>query len=156
EPSIRPLLPKAQPWSQQERLDYERESVGFYLSGHPLSEFFAGIRSGEAVTIADILAEEHTETQRGYPMAGVVRSVKYRPANSGGQLGFAAMSDPTGDFEVMIMPEHIAAARDLVIAGKSLALRVRARWRDGELRLAADGFEPVEAAEARSAEEMRI
>ena len=34
--------------------------------------------------------------------------------------------------------------------------RARVRWRDGDLKLAADTFEPVEAAEARTGEDLRI
>jgi DNA polymerase-3 subunit alpha len=154
EPSARPVFPKAPAWSAQDRLDAERESVGFYLSGHPLSDFFA--ESGDRYrSIAEILEEGETE-QRAYQMAGVVRRVQYRPANSGGTLAFVSMSDPTGDFEPMVMPENVAAARDILEVGKPFVFRARARWRDGDLKLAADVFEPVEAAEARTVEDLRI
>ncbi len=157
EPSVRPVLPKAAVWSAQDRLDFERESVGFYLSGHPLSSFFADAPPGRVASFADISEEGEHEGTRTYAMAGVLRAIKFRPAQSGGQLGFAAFSDPTGEFEVMIMPEHIASARERLIVGKAAAFRARARWRDAELKLAADNFEPVEAAEARvGGEELKI
>jgi DNA polymerase-3 subunit alpha len=75
---------------------------------------------------------------------------------SGGTLAFVSMSDPTGDFEGMIMPEYVAAARDVLEVGKAFVFRGRVRWRDGDLKLAADGFEPVEAAEARVGDDLRI
>ncbi|MEZ5956055.1 MAG: DNA polymerase III subunit alpha [Hyphomonadaceae bacterium] len=154
EPSARPAFPKAPAWSAQDRLDAERESVGFYLSGHPLSEFF--IDAGDRYSsYADILEEGETEP-RAYMMAGVVRRVQYRPAMSGGTLAFVSMSDPTGDFEGMIMPENVQAARDVIEVGKAFGFRGRVRWRDGDLKLAADSFEPVEAAEARIGEDLRI
>ncbi len=154
EPSARPAFPKAPAWSAQDRLDAERESVGFYLSGHPLSEFF--VDAGERYSsYADILEEGETEP-RAYMMAGVVRRVQYRPAMSGGTLAFVSMSDPTGDFEGMIMPENVQAARDVIEVGKAFGFRGRVRWRDGDLKLAADSFEPVEAAEARIGDDLRI
>jgi DNA polymerase-3 subunit alpha len=154
EPSARPAFPKAPAWSAQDRLDAERESVGFYLSGHPLSEFF--VDAGDRYSsYADILEEGETEP-RAYMMAGVVRRVQYRPAMSGGTLAFVSMSDPTGDFEGMIMPENVQAARDIIEVGKAFGFRGRVRWRDGDLKLAADSFEPVEAAEARIGEDLRI
>jgi DNA polymerase III subunit alpha len=154
EPSARPAFPKAPAWSAQDRLDAERESVGFYLSGHPLSDFF--FDGGERyATIAEILEEGETEP-RSYPMAGVVRRIQYRPAMSGGTLAYVSMSDPTGDFEALVMPEHVAAARDTVEVGKAFVFRGRVRWRDGDLKLAGDTFEPVEAAEARTTEDLRI
>src|SRR5690606_18126721 len=140
EPSARPVFPKAPAWSAQDRLDAERESVGFYLSGHPLSDFFADV--GERYfSYADIVEEGETEP-RTYPMAGVVRRVQYRPAMSGGTLAFVSLSDPTGDFEPIVMPEHTAALRDVLEVGKAFVFRGRVRWRDGDLKLSADSFEP--------------
>ena len=154
EPSARPAFPKAPAWSSQDRLDAERESVGFYLSGHPLSEFFAD--SGERYkSFAEIL-DEGEGPPAVYAMAGVVRRVKYQPAKTGGTLAFVSMSDPTGDFEPMVMPEYVADARDVLEVGKAFVFRARVRWRDGDLILSGDRFEPVEAAEARSAQELRI
>jgi DNA polymerase-3 subunit alpha len=154
EPSARPAFPKAPAWSAQDRLDAERESVGFYLSGHPLSDFF--VEANERYkTFADILEEGETEP-RSYPMAGVVRRIQYRPAMSGGTLAYVSMSDPTGDFEALVMPEYVAAAREIVEVGKAFVFRGRVRWRDGDLKLAGDTFEPVEAAEARTTEDLRI
>jgi DNA polymerase-3 subunit alpha len=154
EPGVRPSFPKAPSWSAQDRLDAERESVGFYLSGHPLSDFF--IDSGDRYsTFTDILEEGETEP-RAYLMAGVLRRVQYRPAMTGGTLAFVSMSDPTGDFEGMVMPEHVELARERLEVGKAFVFRGRVRWRDGDLKLAADTFEPVEAAEARTAEDLRV
>jgi DNA polymerase-3 subunit alpha len=154
EPSARPAFPRVPAWSGQDRLDAERESVGFYLSGHPLSDFF--VDAGERYSsYADILEEGDTEP-RAYLMAGVVRRIQYRPAMSGGTLAFVSMSDPTGDFEAMIMPENVAAARDVLEVGKAFAFRGRIRWRDGDLKISADAFEPVEAAEARVGEDLCV
>ncbi len=154
EPSARPAFPKAPAWSAQDKLDAERESVGFYLSGHPLSNFF--VDAGERYrTFSEILEEGETEP-RSYPMAGVVRRIQYRPAMSGGTLAYVSMSDPTGDFEALVMPEHVALARETLDVGKPFVFRGRVRWRDGDLKLAGDTFEPVEAAEARTTEDLRI
>jgi DNA polymerase-3 subunit alpha len=75
---------------------------------------------------------------------------------SGGTLAFVSMSDPTGDFEGMVMPEYVDQARDVLEVGKAFVFRGRVRWRDGDMKLAADTFEPVEAAEARTTEDLRI
>jgi DNA polymerase-3 subunit alpha len=153
EPSARPAFPRAPAWSAQDTLDAERESVGFYLSGHPLSNFFQ--ENERYVAYADVLEEGETEP-RSYPMGGVVRRIQYRSAPSGGTLAFVSFSDPSGDFEPMVMPENVALARDVLEVGKPYVFRARIRWRDGDLKIAADSFEPVEAAEARTTEDLRI
>ena len=54
------------------------------------------------------------------------------------------------------MPEHVALARETLEVGKAFVFRGRVRYRDGDLKLAGDTFEPVEAAEARTTEDLRI
>ena len=154
EPSARPAFPKAPSWSAQDLLDAERESVGFYLSGHPLSDFF--LDNGERYrTYTELLEEGETEP-RSYPMAGVVRRIQYKPALSGGTLAFIGLSDPTGDFEAVIVPEQVPVAREVVEVGKAFVFRGRVRWKDGDFKLSADTFEIVEAAEARTVEDLRV
>jgi DNA polymerase-3 subunit alpha len=155
EPSVRPALPQVQAWSGQERLDAERESVGFYLSGHPLSTFFSEPISNRNSTFVDVQEEGETEP-KFYPMAGVVRRVMYKPAMSGGTLAFVSLSDPTGDYEIMVMPEGVAQARERLVVGKPVVFRGKVRWRDGDMKLSGDSFEPLEAAEARTADDLRI
>jgi DNA polymerase-3 subunit alpha len=151
----RPPLPKAQPWSGQERLDFERESVGFYLSGHPLDSFYAAAPAGVYETHAEILDAGETE-QRTVAMAGVVRRVQARPAQSGGQFAWVGFSDPTGEFEAMVMPEDFAREREALQPGRALTFSARVRWRDGDLKLAVSRFEPLEAAEARTGAVLKL
>jgi DNA polymerase-3 subunit alpha len=155
EAAARPVLPKAPPWSAQERLDHERESVGFYLSGHPLEDFYASAPSGVFSAFSDI-GEGVEGEQRNLAMAAVIKRVQARPAQSGGQFAYVAFSDPTGEYEAMVMPEDFTRERDQIQPGRAVLFRARARWRDGDLKLAAAGFEPIEAAEARNAEGLRI
>jgi DNA polymerase-3 subunit alpha len=155
EAAQRPPLPKAEPWSGQERLDFERESVGFYLSGHPLDGFFLAAPSGSFATFAEILDGGETE-QRTVAMAAVVRRVQARPSQSGGQFAYVGFSDPSGEFEAMVMPEDFAREREAIQPGRSVTFRARVRWRDGDLKLAASGFEAIEAAEARASEVLEI
>jgi DNA polymerase III subunit alpha len=89
-------------------------------------------------------------------MAGVVRRVQARPSQSGGQFAWVGISDPTGEFEAMVMPEDFAREREAIQPGKSMTFRARVRWRDGDMKIAAGGFEPIEAAEARASEILQI
>ncbi|MEZ6021834.1 MAG: hypothetical protein R3C16_00015 [Hyphomonadaceae bacterium] len=57
---------------------------------------------------------------------------------------------------MLVMPEQVQAAREVLEVGKAFVLRGRVRWRDGDLKLSGDTFERVEAAEARTADDLRI
>jgi DNA polymerase-3 subunit alpha len=151
----RPALPKMPPWSTEQRLDNERDSVGFYLSGHPLDSFLAEAPSGKYATYAMIHDEGEVEP-RSYASAGVVRKLREITTKDGVRFGFVTLSDPTGEFEAMILGENLSQAREVMQAGKAIVTRLRARWRDGELRLTADMFEPLEAAEARQGDDLKL
>jgi DNA polymerase-3 subunit alpha len=155
EAAVRPVLPKPPPWSNQERLDHERDSVGFYLSGHPLDSFYATAPSGVFNTFADI-GEGVEGEQKSLAMAAVIRRVQPRAAQEGGQFAYVGFSDPTGDYEAMVQPKDYARERDVIQPGKSVLFRARLRWRDGDLKISAAGFEPIEAAEARQSDGLRI
>jgi DNA polymerase-3 subunit alpha len=151
----RPALPKVPPWSAEERLDNERESVGFYLSGHPLDTFLAHAPPGRYTTFAAIHEEGECEPKT-YSMAGVLRKIREITAKDGQRYSFAAFSDPTGEFEAMILSENLGQAHEVLQTGRAFVFRCRARWREGELRFTADSFEPQEAAEARQGGDLKI
>ncbi|MGD9813951.1 MAG: DNA polymerase III subunit alpha [Hyphomonadaceae bacterium] len=153
EPSARPVFPKAPSWSAQDRLDAERDSVGFYLSGHPLADFFT--ENDRYSTFTDILEEGETEP-RAYLMAGVARRIQYRTNKDGETYAYVLISDPTGDFDALVQAEHVPAMRDTVEVGKAYVFRGRVRWNEGDVRFYGASFEPVEAAEARTTEDLRI
>lgn len=151
----RPSLPKVPPWSAEERLDNERESVGFYLSGHPLDVFLAHAPHGKYTTFAAIHDEGECEPKT-YGMVGVLRKIREITARDGQRYSFAAFSDPTGEFEAMILGENLPQAHEVLQVGRAFVFRCRARWREGELRFTADSFEPQEAAEARQGGDLKI
>ena len=68
-----PTIPNAEPWSQLERLNRERDLVGMYLSAHPLDPYYIEVNYGcdtplaEVKNHADELDKELTMGGRGFP-----------------------------------------------------------------------------------------
>ncbi|MFN9937224.1 MAG: DNA polymerase III subunit alpha, partial [Hyphomonadaceae bacterium] len=139
-PPPRAPLPSVKPWSAQERLDNEFAALGLFLSGHPLDDLIEALRRRQTVFFSEI----HSKMQGSdaiFRMAGVVRARKERPARDGGKFAWVTLSDPTGEFEVMIMPETLNEARDYLDPGTSVSFRAKARLRDGDLKLSAEKIE---------------
>ncbi|MFN3522972.1 MAG: DNA polymerase III subunit alpha [Phenylobacterium sp.] len=142
--AARPRLPKVEPWNPVQRLDEELAAVGFYLSGHPLDDMVEALRRKrtDLYTEAVAKAEAGAEALR---MAGVVRRKQERASQSSGEkFAFVTFSDPTGEYEVLFPPEALRKCRDILEPGKSVAIRVRAKARDGEVRFFGDDAEPVD------------
>ncbi|HEY0437532.1 MAG TPA: DNA polymerase III subunit alpha, partial [Phenylobacterium sp.] len=139
----RPRLPKVDTWTPVQRLDEELAAVGFYLSGHPLEDMIEALRRRrtDLYTEAVAKAEAGAEALR---MAGVVRRRQERAAQgSGEKFAFVTFSDPTGEYEVLFPPESWRRCRDILEPGQAVAITVRARAKDGEVRFFGDSAEPV-------------
>jgi DNA polymerase-3 subunit alpha len=141
----RPRLTRAEPWTPTERLDEELAAVGFYLSGHPLDDMVDALRRRRTELLTDAIAKALAGAE-ALRMAGVIRRKQERPSRSGEKFAFVTFSDPTGEYEVLFPPESLKRCRDLLEPGKAVALTVRAKASEGEVRFFGDSVEPVEKA----------
>jgi DNA polymerase-3 subunit alpha len=140
----RPRLPKVDAWNPVQRLDEELAAVGFYLSGHPLDDMVEALRRKRTDLYTDAVAKAEAGAE-AFRMAGVVRRKQERASQSSGEkFAFVTFSDPTGEYEVLFPPEALRRCRDVLEPGKAVAIKIRAKARDGEVRFFGDDAEPVD------------
>jgi len=144
EPAVRAALPKRPDWNPQDMLDEEFGAVGFYLSGHPLDDVLVTVDRSR-LTMASEIGDKAMD-RMVLEMIGVVRRRVEKPARSGGKFAFLTVSDPTGETELMVMPEMLNDVRERLEPGKSVSLRVEVRKRDEEIRLSLTRVLPLEEA----------
>jgi DNA polymerase-3 subunit alpha len=102
------------------------------------------LRRRRVTLMADAMAQAR-EGAEAFRMAGVVRRKQERAsARDGSKFAFVSLSDPSGEYEVMFQSEALRRCRDLLEAGRSIVLRVRAKAGDGEVRLYAEDAEPID------------
>jgi DNA polymerase III subunit alpha len=152
----RAQFPEARPWSAQEMLDHEFAALGHYLSGHPLDDLTDALARKQVVFASAVAAKTEADGAAVMRMAGIVRARKERPAQSGGKFAWVTLSDPTGEYEVMVLPEVLVVSRDRLEPGKAVLLRAKARLRDGDLKITADMVEPLEAADLSGCRGLRV
>ena len=127
-----PDLKPAEAWGQMEQLEHELGAVGFYLGGHPLDEHMDKL-SGV------MLAERLEDAGAGsYTVAGVVRKKQERVSKRGKRFAFVELSDPTGDYEVLVSENVLTPHTDKLAAGNLIKMTVKAEQNDGETRLFCD------------------
>jgi DNA polymerase-3 subunit alpha len=154
-PPPRVPLAKVKPWSAQERLDQEFAALGLFLSGHPLDDLSDALRRRQTVFFAEVPGKM-VSSEAIFRMAGVVRAKKERPARDGGKFAWVTLSDPTGEYEVMIMPEELDASRDYLEPGQSVTFRAKARVRDGDLKLSAEKVELLDGTDMSGCEGVKV
>jgi len=101
---IAPTLPDAPPWTDRQRLEYEKEVLGFYVTGHPLSAFeqrmarFVDTRAGSTGD------KEGRDVRAG----GILTSLRETRTRRGSLMAFATLEDLEGSFDLVIFAEPYA------------------------------------------------
>jgi DNA polymerase-3 subunit alpha len=129
------LIASIPDWNPLERLSYEFQAIGFYLSSHPLDTKKRQLERMNIIPMAQAeLALEGRASMR-VQMAGVlIRKSEKVSQKNGSRFAFLTMSDATGVYEVTAFSECYARARGLLEEGKSYLLSVDLEKRDDQMR----------------------
>ena len=123
-----PTLPAIDPWSALEQLHYEKEVIGFYLSGHPLDDHRLEIKYLCNTTLPD-LKELDKLAGRDLTFAGIVTKAEHRIAKSGKPFGSLSMEDHNGTHEFMFFSEDYMKFKLYLQTGALLLVKGRAAAR---------------------------
>ena len=123
-----PAIPNAEPWSQLERLNRERDLVGMYLSAHPLDPYYMEVTYGCDTPLAEV--KKHVEqVDRELTMAGLVVDFQIRTGKKGNQFGILKIEDYSGSFEFMLFGNKFVEFRNYGVPG--LAIVVHGAYEKG-------------------------
>jgi DNA polymerase-3 subunit alpha len=147
-----PALRDAEPWTPIERLNEEFNAIGFYLSGHPLDDFQTALRRANVVTYAELLKRNNSAEI----IAGTVTARQERKSKKGNPFAFLSLSDPTGQFEVVVFSEVLNQSRDLMEPGKAVVIGVEIDRSGDEGKLRAQSVRSVDDVVANTAAGMKI
>ena len=137
-------------WPTDQRLAYEKEVLGFYLTGHPLARFReVALRLG-AVPIAD-LAQRAVGAR--LTLFGQVTALKEIPTKNGDRMAFATLEDMGGSVELTIFPGPFKAAAALLRSREPIVVRGRVDDTDKGRVVLAEEIRPAEESPAAKAAE---
>lgn len=110
----------AEEWSDSERLRLEKESLGFYITGHPLDSF-----THELSWFTDATSVSVAEAGNGkiVSLAGI--PIKHLPKTTrkGDKMGIITLEDLQGSIEVILWPEIYTHAQLLLLAEEPLLVK---------------------------------
>jgi DNA polymerase-3 subunit alpha len=150
----RPRLPDVPPWTATQRLDEELAAIGFYLSGHPLDDQADILARRGVVFVADA-PDRVADGASAIRMAGVVRRRQERVSQrSGKRFAWLTLSDPSGEFEVLVNPDTLQSSRDALEVGASVLINASIDDKEEQLRFFADNVEVL--GDAPAADGLRV
>ncbi len=115
-PSEAPPFVVVAPWANELQLSGEKETLGFYLSGHPLDRFAAELKQFTTCRISELQPGLHQHAR----VAGIVMSVRTRQTKRGDRMAIFALDDGCAQIEVVCFAETFHKYRPLIAEDQML------------------------------------
>lgn len=117
-----PKVPQCEEWGSLEKLKYEREVVGIYISGHPLDSYRLELNSFCNTAIADF---QDMPKLKGKEIAlgGIITVANHRVSKAGKPFASFMMEDYNGSFEFMLFGEDYVKFKAFLVQGFFLYIR---------------------------------
>ncbi|MDO8482585.1 MAG: DNA polymerase III subunit alpha [bacterium] len=121
--------------TQTEKLIWEKELLGLYISGHPLDKFKNVLEKRE-VTVAKV----KTEFKEGMivVVGGIIEEAKPILTKKNDQMMFVRLADLTGTIEVVVFPRVFEEFKKFLVAEKCVAIKGKISNRNDEISLIAE------------------
>ncbi|MFT5421743.1 MAG: DNA polymerase-3 subunit alpha [Candidatus Endobugula sp.] len=130
-------------WTMKERLNGENETIGLYLTGHPIDEYEQEIKHLVSARISRLVADKKT-----IKIAGLVVAMRVMKTKRGDTMGFITLDDRTGRMEVAVFADTYNQYRDKLVKDALLIVEGQVSHDDysGGLKMRADKVVPLEEA----------
>lgn len=119
-----PPYPQVSEWTPRERLAAEKESLGFYISGHPIDRYAPDLNKAKALRVEQLLDPMQGLNPRERPevqVGGVVSDFRERPLKSGnGRMAIFRLEDQSGSIEVVCFSKAYADYEEALKSGEPL------------------------------------
>lgn len=129
-PKITLRLKDFAPATRQEKLDWERELLGLFVSDHPLHNFK---HNGNGVVPIRAIAKTHDrETVK---IAGLITKLVKITTKNGDPMLFARIEDMSDNTEILVFNDTLAKTADIWTEGNIVEVKGRVSQKDGEKKL---------------------
>ncbi len=126
--------------SKEDKLSWEKELLGLYISGHPLE------RVKDKIEKSGMDFKKLTETgfqNMNVVCAAMIESIRKVITKKGGQMAFIKLADLTGTIEAVAFPETFRENATLLIENKCVAIKGKLNIRDGEKSITIDSLKEI-------------
>jgi len=145
QPSINaPALPEIGEWDEKQFLTFEKESLGFYLTGHPLTRYEDLL---DKFTNANAISIKELSDGGVVRIGGLVQGSKMIKTKKGDLMAFVTIEDMHGAVEVIVFSRVFADVRDLLVEDKPLLIQGQVQKDEKSVKILADTVIPINKAE---------
>ena len=133
-----PLVP---PWTTAEKLAFEKELLGFYVTGHPLDDYRSALEKAGITAIGKLGEQEDKST---VTIAGALTAVDRKFTKKDNKpFAIVVLEDLTASLEVMIWSEAYTKSQLQLVVGNVVSITGRLDRREEAPRISANEVKPI-------------
>jgi DNA polymerase-3 subunit alpha len=129
-------VPDRPEWSKRDKLAFEREMLGLYVSDHPLAGLELPLAKHASASITEILGGDVAKDGESVSVAGLITSVQHRVArNSGNQYGMVVIEDFGAEITALFMGKTYQEFSSMLVNDAIVVVKGRVSVRDDGMNL---------------------
>lgn len=138
------LVPDRPEWTKKDKLAFEREMLGLYVSDHPLRGLETALAKEASVSVEHLTNPDNKVDGDTVVISGLLTSVQHRTAKSGNLYGAVTVEDFTGEMQAMFMGKSYQEFGSMLEADSIVALRGKVNVRDDGVSMHAYGVKTID------------
>ena len=146
-------MPDIPEWNEQKRLTFEKETVGFYITGHPLDDSLVEIRT---VIDSDIHGLGELGDGQIVRIGGLIRTFKRHKSKKGDPMAFLTVEDIFEAVEVVVFPETYGRCVEILETTDPVIIQGTIQKEERGIKIIADAVDLLPAAREKYTDTMRL
>ena len=146
-------LPDIPEWDERKKLALEKETVGFYITGHPLDD---ALREIKTVTDCDIKNLEEWGDDQPVRLGGLIRTCKKHRSKRGDPMAFLTIEDVLESVEVVVFPDTYARCEEILASTDPVIIQGTVQKDERGPKIIADSIDSLQAAREKYTQSARI
>lgn len=134
-------LPDIREWPQMQLLAYEKEVLGFYLTGHPLAQYEHEIKEFTTQTTKDLPTMADGSDVKLVGLITYIKLTNTKRTNE--RMAILKIEDMEGEAECVVFPSDYQKLAQFINEGEVIFLNAKLNFRDNEAKLIASGMKQI-------------
>ena len=139
-----PTFPEMEEWNEGELLNYEKESLGFFITGHPLAKYEPLLKK---FANADTLKLHDLSDGQVVRIGGIVRDYKHHNDKKGEIMAFVTLEDLNGFAEITLFASVYSSVSAYIEKDSAIMVEGRITRDENSCKILADTVVPINKAE---------
>lgn len=128
-------IPDIPEWPENQLLSYEKQMLGFYITGHPLAQYSKILNNYATHSTVDLI---HLQEGEEISIGGIISKLKTITTKRNEKMAFVNLEDLDGFIEVLLFPKVFSQYLKMIKMNSTIFVRGRINLRDKEPKIIAE------------------